>query len=58
MEPSTKRRKGKALEFIAKVQGVKDSGAVEKFFDFSLVRKVIDQLHGEGWNHDQLTAEW
>jgi len=39
----------KALEFIAKVQGVKDSGAVEKFFDFSLARKVIDQLNGQGW---------
>jgi ABC-type nitrate/sulfonate/bicarbonate transport system substrate-binding protein len=39
----------KALDFIAKVQGVKEPGALEKFFDFSLPRKIIAQLNSQGW---------
>ena len=38
-----------ALDFIAKVQGVKAPGPTEKFFDFSLTHKIIDQLNREGW---------
>jgi ABC-type nitrate/sulfonate/bicarbonate transport system substrate-binding protein len=39
----------KALDFIARVQAVKDPGAPEKFFDFSLARKVMDQLQLQNW---------
>jgi ABC-type nitrate/sulfonate/bicarbonate transport system substrate-binding protein len=39
----------KALDFIAKVQGIKEPGATGKFFDFSLTRKIIDQLSRDGW---------
>jgi NitT/TauT family transport system substrate-binding protein len=39
----------KALEFVARVQGLKDTGAVDKFFDFSLARKVSEQLQAQGW---------
>jgi ABC-type nitrate/sulfonate/bicarbonate transport system substrate-binding protein len=39
----------KALEFVARVQGLKDAGPVEKFFDFSLARKVSEQLQAQGW---------
>ena len=39
----------KALDFVARVQGLKDSGPVEKFFDFSLARKVNEQLQAQSW---------
>jgi NitT/TauT family transport system substrate-binding protein len=39
----------KALDFVARVQGFKDPGPVEKFFDFSLARKVSDQLQAQSW---------
>jgi NitT/TauT family transport system substrate-binding protein len=39
----------KALDFVARVQGLKDPGRVEKFFDFSLARKVSEQLQMQSW---------
>ena len=39
----------KALDFVARVQGLKDPGPVEKFFDFSLARRVSDQLQAQSW---------
>jgi ABC-type nitrate/sulfonate/bicarbonate transport system substrate-binding protein len=39
----------KALDFVARVQDLKDSGPVEKFFDFSLARKVNEQLQAQSW---------
>ena len=39
----------KALDFVARVQGLKDPGPVEKFFDFSLARKISDQLQAQSW---------
>lgn len=39
----------KALDFIGKVQGLKEPGPVERFFDFSLARKVNEQLNAQGW---------
>lgn len=39
----------KALDFVARVQGLKDPGPVEKFFDFSLARKVSEQLQMQSW---------
>ena len=39
----------KALDFVARVQGLKDPGPVEKFFDFSLARKVSDQIQAQSW---------
>jgi NitT/TauT family transport system substrate-binding protein len=39
----------KALDFVARVQGLKDPGPVEKFFDFSLARKVSEQLQTQSW---------
>jgi len=39
----------KALDFVARVQGLKDPGPVEKFFDFSLPRKVSEQLQTQRW---------
>jgi NitT/TauT family transport system substrate-binding protein len=39
----------KAIDFIAKVQGVKEPVAPGKFFDFSLARRVSERLHREGW---------
>jgi len=44
-EPTQK----KALDFVARIQGLKDSGPVEKFFDFSLARKVSEQLETQHW---------
>jgi ABC-type nitrate/sulfonate/bicarbonate transport system substrate-binding protein len=38
-----------AVDFIAKVQGVKEPVAAAKFFDFSLARKIINQLNRQGW---------
>jgi NitT/TauT family transport system substrate-binding protein len=39
----------RALEFIARIQGVKEPGGGEKFFDFSAARKVTEQLQAQGW---------
>jgi NitT/TauT family transport system substrate-binding protein len=39
----------KAIDFVARVQGLNDPGPVEKFFDFSLARKVSDQLQTQSW---------
>jgi ABC-type nitrate/sulfonate/bicarbonate transport system substrate-binding protein len=39
----------RAIEFIANVQGIKDTATTERFFDFSLARKVFGQLHAQGW---------
>jgi len=39
----------KALDFIARVQAVKEPGALEKFFDFSLAHRVTEQLHVQSW---------
>jgi NitT/TauT family transport system substrate-binding protein len=39
----------KALDFVARVQGLKDPGPVEQFFDFSLARKVSEQLQQQSW---------
>jgi NitT/TauT family transport system substrate-binding protein len=39
----------KAVDFIARVQAVKEAGPSDKFFDFSLARKVMDQLQSQNW---------
>jgi hypothetical protein len=39
----------RALDFVARVQGFKDSGPIDKFFDFSLARKVSEQLQAQSW---------
>jgi ABC-type nitrate/sulfonate/bicarbonate transport system substrate-binding protein len=39
----------RAIQFVAHVQGVKDIPAIDRFFDFSLARKVFGQLQAEGW---------
>jgi NitT/TauT family transport system substrate-binding protein len=39
----------KALDFIARVQGIKEPGASDKFFDFSLARRVTEQLQAQNW---------
>jgi ABC-type nitrate/sulfonate/bicarbonate transport system substrate-binding protein len=39
----------KAVDFISRVQAIKEPGPADKFFDFSLARKVTDQLQAQGW---------
>jgi hypothetical protein len=39
----------RALEFVARVQGAKDPGPMDKFFDFSLTRRVSEQLQAQSW---------
>jgi ABC-type nitrate/sulfonate/bicarbonate transport system substrate-binding protein len=39
----------RALEFVARVQGFKDPGPADKFFDFSLTRSVSEQLQAQSW---------
>lgn len=39
----------RALEFVARVQGFKDPGPTDKFFDFSLTRRVSEQLQAQSW---------
>lgn len=39
----------KALDFIARVQSVKEPGTLDKYFDFSLARRVIEQLQAQNW---------
>jgi NitT/TauT family transport system substrate-binding protein len=39
----------RALDFIARVQAVKDSGPIDRFFDFSLARKMSEQLQAQNW---------
>jgi NitT/TauT family transport system substrate-binding protein len=39
----------KALDFVGRVQGLKDPGPVEKFFDFSPARKATEQLKTQSW---------
>ena len=39
----------KALDFIARVQAVKEPGPSDKFFDFSLARRVMGQLQSQNW---------
>ena len=39
----------RALDFVARVQGFKDPGPIDKFFDFSLARKVSEQLQAQSW---------
>jgi NitT/TauT family transport system substrate-binding protein len=39
----------KALDFVGRVQGLRDPGPVEKFFDFSPARKAIEQLKMQNW---------
>ncbi len=38
-----------ALDFVTRVQAVKEPGASAKFFDFSLARKVTEQLQAQNW---------
>jgi NitT/TauT family transport system substrate-binding protein len=39
----------KVLEFVFKVQGIKEPAAVEKVYDFAPVRKVRDDLDAKKW---------
>ena len=39
----------RALDFVARVQGFKDPGPIDKFFDFSLARKTSEQLQAQSW---------
>ncbi|HXV81266.1 MAG TPA: ABC transporter substrate-binding protein [Candidatus Binatia bacterium] len=39
----------RAIEFIANVQGIKDTATIERFFDFSLARKIFGELHAQNW---------
>jgi ABC-type nitrate/sulfonate/bicarbonate transport system substrate-binding protein len=39
----------KALDFIARVQGIKEPAASGKFFDFSLARRITEQLQAQNW---------
>jgi NitT/TauT family transport system substrate-binding protein len=39
----------RALDFVSRVQGLKDPGPTDKFFDFSLTRKVSEQLQAQSW---------
>jgi ABC-type nitrate/sulfonate/bicarbonate transport system substrate-binding protein len=39
----------RAIQFVAGVQGMKDIPAIDRFFDFSLARRVYSQLKAEGW---------
>jgi ABC-type nitrate/sulfonate/bicarbonate transport system substrate-binding protein len=39
----------KAVDFIARVQALKEPGTSDKFFDFSLARRVTEQLQVQRW---------
>ena len=39
----------KVLEFVLKIQGIKDPVAAEKVFDFSPVRKIRADLEAKKW---------
>ena len=39
----------KVLEFVVKVQGIKEPGAVEKIYDFAPVRKIRADLDARKW---------
>jgi ABC-type nitrate/sulfonate/bicarbonate transport system substrate-binding protein len=39
----------RVLEFVFKVQGIKEPAAVEKVYDFAPVRKIRDDLDAKKW---------
>jgi hypothetical protein len=48
----------RALDFIARVQAVKDPGPTDRFFDFSLARKMNEQLQAQNGNPDRERLTW
>jgi len=46
LEPEIQK---KILDFVVKVQGIKEPVSVEKVFDFSTVRKVRNDLDANKW---------